>query len=163
MGLPEGITPVADFQLDRYLGRWYEIARLDHSFERQLTHVSAQYSRRADGGVRVINRGYHAVDQEWRVAEGRAYPVESVDVGYFKVSFFGPFYGSYVIFELDKKDYTYAYVTSSDRDWLWFLSRTPTISAAARQQFVDQAAKSGFAVDELIFVDQSGQPAGGPR
>ena len=104
-GMPEGVQPVSDFELDRYLGKWYEIARLDHSFERGLTQVTAEYSLRDDGGVRVVNRGFSADKGEWNEAEGKAYFVESPDLGYLKVSFFGPFYGSYVVFELDKEAY----------------------------------------------------------
>ena len=101
--VPDGIQPVHSFELDRYLGKWYEIARLDHSFERGLSKVTAEYSLRQDGGVRVINSGFSAADQEWREAEGKAYFVATEDQGHLKVSFFGPFYGSYVIFELDRE------------------------------------------------------------
>jgi apolipoprotein D and lipocalin family protein len=88
--------------LERYLGKWYEIARLDHSFERGLEKVSATYSLRDDGGVRVENRGFSQKKNTWKAAEGKAYFVRDSNEGYLKVSFFGPFYGSYVIFELDQ-------------------------------------------------------------
>jgi lipocalin len=101
VGVPKGVQPVQGFALDRYMGRWYEIARLDHSFERGLSHVTAEYSMRKDGGVRVLNRGYSENNKEWKSAEGKAYFVKSPDQGYLKVSFFGPFYGSYVVFELE--------------------------------------------------------------
>ena len=87
--MPAGVTPVAGFELERYLGKWYEIARLDHSFERGLSRVTAEYSLREDGGVRVLNRGYSAEKGEWDEAEGKAYFVETPDLGYLKVSFFG--------------------------------------------------------------------------
>ena len=93
VGVPKGVKPVQGFALDRYLGRWYEIARLDHSFERGLSHVTASYSMREDGGVRVLNRGYSEKKKEWKTAEGKAYFVKGPDEGYLKVSFFGPFYG----------------------------------------------------------------------
>jgi len=152
-GLPEGIAPVKDFALDKYLGRWYEIARLDHSFERGLQQVTAQYKMREDGGVSVTNRGFSLDDSSWSQAEGKAYFVESSDQGYLKVSFFGSFYGSYVIFEQDD-DYQYAFVTSTSRDYLWFLSRSPVVSQALKQQFFDKSKALGFAVDQLIWVDQ---------
>ena len=101
VGRPDGVEPVSGFDIDRYLGTWYEIARLDHSFERGLSRVTANYSPRADGGVRVVNRGFDAAAGEWREAEGKAYFVEDPDLGYLKVSFFGPFYGAYVVFRLD--------------------------------------------------------------
>jgi apolipoprotein D and lipocalin family protein len=92
-GAPEGVEVVSGFDLNRYLGTWYEIARLDHSFERGLSSITATYSLRDDGGVRVINRGYNAEEGEWDEAEGKAYFVGDEDVGQLKVSFFGPFYG----------------------------------------------------------------------
>ena len=102
VGMPPGVEPVEDFELDRYLGKWYEIARLDHSFERGLSRVSAEYSLREDGGVRVVNRGYSDKSGKWKESEGKAYFVDGDDTGYLKVSFFGPFYGSYVVFELER-------------------------------------------------------------
>lgn len=126
LGMPQSVKPVNEFQLDSYLGTWYEVARLDHSFERGLSNISAQYSLRDDGGVKVINRGYSIEKGEWKEAEGKAYFVEGSDQGYLKVSFFGPFYGSYVVFELDKQGYQYAFVSGPDTDYLWLLSRTAT-------------------------------------
>ena len=154
VGTPEGIEPVSDFELDRYLGKWYEIARLDHSFERGLEQISAEYSLRDDGGVRVINRGYSLADGDWREAEGKAFFVRNPDEGYLKVSFFGPFYGAYVVFGLDKENYEYSFVTGPNRSYLWLLSRSPVVSPEVLELFVDQARGLGFATDELIFVDQ---------
>jgi len=154
LGMPEGVRPVTGFEIDRYLGTWYEIARLDHSFERGLTRVTAEYSLRDDGGVRVVNRGYDAAAGEWREAVGKAYFVGSEDAGYLKVSFFGPFYGSYVVFELDQEAYRYAFVAGPDRSYLWLLARTPTIDEPLRQRFVDRAAELGFETGSLIFVEQ---------
>ncbi|MCL1146394.1 lipocalin family protein [Shewanella sp. 10N.261.52.F9] len=153
--LPSGIEPVKGFELPRYLGTWYEIARLDHSFERGLNQVTATYSMKDDGGVQVINRGFSTAEQSWDEAEGKAYFVDSPDIGHLKVSFFGPFYGAYVVYELDTKDYQYAFITSYNRDYLWFLSRTPTVDEALKQQFIEQANKLGFATDQIIWVKQS--------
>jgi apolipoprotein D and lipocalin family protein len=153
-GMPEGVRPVADFELDRYLGKWYEIARLDHSFERGLTRVTAEYSLRDDGGVRVINRGFSADKGDWDEAEGKAYFVESPDLGYLKVSFFGPFYGSYVVFELDKDAYQYAFISGPDTSYLWLLARTPTVSNQILQRFITLAGERGFDTDALILVAQ---------
>jgi len=91
---PDGVRPVDNFSLDRYLGKCYEIARLDHSFERVLIRVTADYSLREDGGVRVLNRGYLKQENEWKEAEGKAYFVQQRDRGFLKVSFFRPFYGA---------------------------------------------------------------------
>lgn len=154
LGMPPAVSPVTEFELDRYLGTWYEIARLDHSFERGLEQITANYSLRDDGGVRVLNRGYSTEAGEWEEAEGKAYFVEDPATGYLKVSFFGPFYGSYVIFELDKKDYQYAFISGPDHGYLWLLSRTPQVDAAILDDFRQQATQLGFAVDELIYVKQ---------
>lgn len=152
MGMPDGVKPVSGFELDRYLGTWYEVARLDHSFERGLSNVTAQYSLRDDGGVRVINRGYAEEKGEWDQAEGRAYFVGDESEGYLKVSFFGPFYGSYVVFALDQDDYRFAFVSGPNSSYLWLLSRTPQVSDEIKQKFVSQAELLGFNPDELIWV-----------
>lgn len=152
--VPDGIDPVNGFEADRYLGTWYEIARLDHSFERGLSNVSAEYRRNDDGSLAVINRGYNAESGEWEQADGRAVFVEDESTGHLKVSFFGPFYASYVVFELDDEDYSYAYVTGYNRDYLWFLSRTPEVSDEALQAFRARARAEGFDLNELIVVDQ---------
>lgn len=151
--LPKDIKPVGNFQLSQYLGDWYEIARLDHSFERGLTQISANYSLREDGGVRVLNKGFSIEKQEWKTAEGKAYFVEDSNTAHLKVSFFGPFYGTYVVFALDA-DYQFAFVTSYNKDYLWFLSRTPEVSDDMKIKFLQTAHAKGFDVDELIWVDQ---------
>ena len=151
--LPDGVQPVDGFEIERYLGTWYEIARLDHSFERGLERVTAEYSLREDGGIDVLNRGYSAADGRWKQAEGKAYFVEGSDKGYLKVSFFGPFYGSYVVFELDREDYRHAFVSGPTTDYLWLLARTPTASAELIERFVSRARALGFPTDELIFVE----------
>jgi apolipoprotein D and lipocalin family protein len=154
LGMPEGVRPVEGFELERYLGKWYEIARLDHSFERGLTRVTAEYSLREDGGVRVVNRGFSAAKQEWNEAEGKAYFVQGEDQGYLKVSFFGPFYGSYVVFELDREAYQYAFIAGPDTSYLWLLARTPVVSDEVLRRFTERAAELGFATDSLILVAQ---------
>ncbi len=148
---PEGIKPVTPFDVNRYLGTWYEIARLDHPFERGLSNISAHYRLMADERIRVVNRGYDDNKQQWQSADGKAYFVQDSNTGHLKVSFFGPFYGAYVIFELDT-DYQYAFVTGPNRDYLWLLSRSPVISPALRQHFIQRAEALGFAVEELIWV-----------
>lgn len=152
LGMPEGVKPVKDFELDRYLGTWYEIARLDHRFERGLSNVTAQYSLREDGNVQVINRGYSSKKGEWEEAEGKARFVGAEDQGYLKVSFFGPFYGSYIIFELDQDNYEYAFISGPDRSYLWLLARTPVISDEILRRFESQARELGFELDEMVLV-----------
>lgn len=152
-GIPKGTEPVTGFELDRYLGQWYEIARLDHSFERGLDCVTADYSRRDDGGVRVINRGVNLSEGEVDEAEGRAYFIGDEDVGRLKVSFFGPFYGGYNILELDEA-YQWVLVAGPDRRYLWILARDPQLDAATYEGLVASAERMAFPVDELIEVDQ---------
>lgn len=150
----EGITPVTGFNAERYLGKWYEIARLDHSFERGLEQVSAEYSKRDDGDIRVLNRGFSTSKQTFEEAEGRAKFVGKPDVGQLKVSFFGPFYGGYNIVELDP-NYQYALIAGNDRDYLWILARTPQLDPAIQQRLVAKAQSLGFVTDKLIFVKQN--------
>lgn len=152
LGMPEAVRPVADFELDRYLGKWYEIARLDHPFERGLEGVTAEYAIRDDGGVSVVNRGYSVEDGEWKTAEGKAYLAGEANEGYLKVSFFGPFYGSYVVFEIDREDYAYAFVSGPDTSYLWLLSREPKVSPVVIEKFKRLSQARGFDTDQLIFV-----------
>ena len=155
LGMPESVTPVSGFDLNRYLGKWYEIVRLDHSFERGMDQVTANYTLRDDGGVRVINRGFSTKKNKWKEAEGKAYFVSDKTEGYLKVSFFGPFYGSYVIFELDTSDYQYAFVSGPDTSYLWLLSRTPTVDDALMSRFIEKAKQLGFKTEELIYVNHN--------
>lgn len=153
LGMPETVTPVENFDLNRYLGKWYEIARLDHSFERGLERVTAEYSMRDDKGISVVNRGYSIEDKEWKVAEGRAYFVEEENKGYLKVSFFGPFYGSYVVFEIDREGYEYAFISGPDKSYLWLLSRTPKLQQEIIEKFKLTSKERGFDTSKLIFVN----------
>ena len=151
--VPEGVTPVTGFESERYLGTWYEIARFDHSFEDGLSRVTATYSKREDGGIRVLNKGYDAATGEWDEAEGKAYFVSDETTGHLKVSFFGPFYASYVIVELDKDNYQYSLVTGPDRSYLWILARQPTLSQDVLDELLSKAKSLGYATDEFIWVD----------
>jgi apolipoprotein D and lipocalin family protein len=154
-GVPDGVQTVSGFELERYLGTWYEIARLDHRFERGLTNVTANYSKRDDGGVSVVNRGYKPEKGEWSEATGKAYFVGAADVGQLKVSFFGPFYGAYNIMELDKDHYQYALIAGPDRDYLWILARTPTLDENVLASLVNKARSLNFPTDELIYVSHA--------
>ncbi|AFT66702.1 MULTISPECIES: lipocalin family protein [Cycloclasticus] len=154
VGIPEGVKPVENFQLERYLGTWHEIARLDHSFERGLSKVTADYSLREDGGINVVNRGFSAEKSAWQEAQGKAYFVNDADEGHLKVSFFGPFYGSYIVFELDTVGYQYAFISGPDKDYLWLLARTPTVKPEVIDQFISMSKSIGFDTSALIFVHQ---------
>ena len=151
-GIPVNVKPVGDFKAEKYLGKWYEIARLDHGFERELSKVTAEYSMREDGGIRVVNRGFHVRDQQWKQMEGKAYFVKGSDAGYLKVSFFGPFYGSYVVIALDQEDYRYSLVCGPNKSYLWLLAREPTLDYEIQTKLLSQAAALGFATNKLIFT-----------
>lgn len=156
-GIPDGITPADHFELQRYMGKWYEAARLDNHFEKGLTRTSAEYGLRDDGSVRVLNKGWNAAKNRWQSAEGRArFATASEDIGYLKVSFFGPFYGSYVIAELDHKDYQYALVCGKSRNYLWILTRTPAPDPAIVDKLIKRAAELGFDTQKLIFPQKAG-------
>ncbi len=152
VSVPSGVKPVENFDVTRYLGTWYEIARLDHSFERGLTNVSATYTPRPDGGITVLNKGYHERSGRWKQAKGRAYLVGEQSTGFLKVSFFGPFYGSYVIIALDRDDYAYAMVCGPNRSYLWLLARRQTLEKPILDALLAQAKELGFDTEALIFV-----------
>jgi apolipoprotein D and lipocalin family protein len=154
LGMPKSVTPVKGFELDKYLGKWYEIARLDHSFERGLEQVTAEYSLRKGGGVTIKNRGFSKEKNRWSEAEGKAFFVGESSVGYLKVSFFGPFYGSYVVFELDRVNYQYAFVSGPNTSYLWLLSRRPTVEKDLMARFIKKAKQLGFETEKLIYVNQ---------
>lgn len=153
--IPKGVEVVSDFDVKRYLGQWYEVARLDHSFERGLNNVTANYSMNRDGSLKVLNRGFQTRTNKWKTAEGKAKFSGSSDKGSLKVSFFGPFYGGYNIVALDKQNYQYVMIVGNNRDYLWILSRTSQFDSKIKQQLLDQAKALNFPVDKLIMVDHS--------
>lgn len=154
-GMPDKVNSVSPFSVERYQGKWYEIARLDHSFERGLQNVTADYSLNNDGSIKVLNRGFDQGEQAWSDAEGKAKFVDDKNTGHLKVSFFGPFYSSYVVFGLDQKNYNYAYVSGYNNEYLWLLSRTPTITNERKIDFINAAKARGFDTDSLIWVTQT--------
>ncbi|MEP4891376.1 MAG: lipocalin family protein [Aliiglaciecola sp.] len=153
--IPKGIEPVKNFDLNKYLGTWYEIARFDHSFEEGLQRVTAEYTLLDDGGVSVINRGFNSENGEWKEAEGKAYFVGEESIGHLKVSFFGPFYSSYIIFFLDQDDYQYALVSGPNREYLWILSRDKALPKSTIDMLVQEASEAGYDTSKLIFVDHN--------
>ena len=160
-GLPPGVKAVDDFDVQRYLGRWYEIARLDHSFERGLSRVTATYELRKDGGIRVVNRGYDAAADEWREAVGKAYLIGKPGEARLKVSFFGPFYSGYNIIALGGQDgrsegpYPYAMVCGPNRSYLWILARRPHLDASTLARLTERARALAFDTERLLYVEQA--------
>jgi len=153
---PVDAVTVTNFDGERYLGKWYEIARLDHGFERGLSEVTATYSKREDGGIKVENRGCKAEKSKWKDATGKAFYTKGETIGQLKVSFFGPFYGKYIVFDLDQENYAHAYISGGSTKYLWLLSRTPQISEAQRADFIAKSKALGYATDNLIWVAQTG-------
>lgn len=149
---PEGVTVVSPFDVKRYAGRWFEIARLDHSFERGLSDVNATYRLEADGSVAVINRGFDSAKGEWKEAVGRALFTGDPNTASLKVSFFGPFFGGYHVIALDP-DYRWAMVIGPNTGYLWILARDKQLPPGVREQLVAQAARLGVNTRELIWVE----------
>ena len=150
---PEGVQAVTDFDIDRYAGHWLELARIDHRFERGLIQTSADYSRNPDGSVRVVNRGFDPKKKAWRESQGKARFVGDPHTAALKVSFFGPFYGGYNVVALDP-NYQWAMVVGSDLDYLWILSRVPTLPPGVRNRLLAKARALGVDVDKVLWVDQ---------
>ena len=140
--VPSGLTPVTGFEADRYLGKWYEIARLDHVFERGLDHVTAEYTKRPDGTIVVVNRGYDAGKKRWREAKGVARFRVNPTVGSLKVTFFWPFTGGYHVIALDR-DYQWALIAGPSRNYLWILARKPQLAPEIYAHLVQQAREAG--------------------
>ncbi len=160
LGVPDNVTVIDGVNAEQYIGTWYEIARLDHSFERGLDNVTAHYEMNKDGSIKVSNKGYNRKDGLWNAAEGKAYFLEAPNVdktyiGKLKVSFFGPFYGAYNIIALDKVHYNYAMICGPNKKYLWILSRTPELTYPIKQHLMSQANKLGFDTDNLIHVNQN--------
>jgi apolipoprotein D and lipocalin family protein len=152
-GSPSGIQAVRNFDVNRYQGKWYEIARLDHSFERGLDNVSALYTLRGDGGIDVLNRGFDKRKDRWKQTKGRAYFVKDKTVGRLKVSFFRPFYAGYNVIALDHENYSYALVCGPDRSYLWILAREKPLSRSLIDKLLKKAENLGFEVEKMIFVE----------
>lgn len=158
---PPGVEAVSPFDLQRYQGRWYELARLDHSFERGMTDVSATYTPQADGSVRVVNRGFAAASGQWREAVGKALFTGAPTAGSLKVSFFGPFYGGYHVAALDP-DYRWALVLGPDASYCWILARDKQLDAAQRDAIVARAQALGVDTHALIWVTHKRQDPAHP-
>lgn len=144
---------VKDFEIDKYLGQWYEIARFDHRFERGLERVSANYAWREDGKIRVVNRGYNEESGQMSEATGKAKIPDPGRPSRLKVSFFWIFYSDYLILELDK-DYRWAIIGSSSDKYLWILAREPHMDDTLYRALLDKAGRRGYDVSKLIRVKQ---------
>lgn len=149
--IPEGATAVSPFNKEKYLGKWYEIARFDYRFEKDLKNVTAEYSLKDNGKIKVVNRGYNYVKQKWEEAIGKAKFAKDENTGMLKVSFFGPFYSGYNVISL-QGDYQYALIAGSSLDYLWILSRSKTIPNKVKGEFLEKAKSIGYNINKLLWV-----------
>jgi apolipoprotein D and lipocalin family protein len=154
LSIPVGVAPVAGFDVNQYLGRWYEIARLDNRFQRGLEQVTATYSLQEDGSICVENTGWHNQTRKKKTVIGKAKLVGNKQIGHLKVSFWGPFYSSYVVFYLEN-DYSVAMVCGSSKNYCWLLARKPVLSEGAIVKYLKIAQESGFAVEDFIYASST--------
>lgn len=149
--IPNNITAVRAFDKNKYLGKWYEIARFDFKFEKNLNNTTANYSINPDGSIKVVNRGYNTISNEWKEASGKAKFVGQVSIAMLKVSFFGPFYAGYNVIAIDP-NYKYALVCGSTLDYLWILSRETIIPEEIKTKYVALAKSLGFNTEKLLWI-----------
>jgi len=150
--IPKGVTVVSPFEKEKYLGKWFEIARFDFRFERGLNNTTAEYSLNSNGTIKVVNRGYNYEKKIWKEATGKAKFVQHESIAMLKVSFFGPFYGGYNVIAIDP-EYKYALVSGSNFDYLWILSREKTIPAEIKSLYLEKAEKLGYKVSNLLWIE----------
>lgn len=151
--IPKGAVAVKPFEVNRYLGKWYEIARFDFRFERNLNNTTAEYFLRDDGNIRVVNIGYDYTKNKWKKATGKAKLRDEKGEGKLKVSFFGPFYAGYNVIALDP-EYRYALVAGKNLKYLWFLSRDRTMPETVKQDYLQKAQSLGYDTSKLVWVKQ---------
>jgi apolipoprotein D and lipocalin family protein len=150
--IPKGATAIKPFDKEKYLGKWYEIARMDFKYERGLNNTTAEYSVRDDGKIKVDNKGFKTQTKEWKQAIGKAKFVGEQNVAMLKVSFFGPFYSGYNVIALDN-EYKYALVAGKNLNYLWILSRETTIPENIKQNYLKIAENLGYKTSELLWIE----------
>lgn len=154
VGIPKGATAVNNFDADRYLGKWYEIPRFDFRFEKGLNNVTAEYSKKDNGHIRVKNRGYDYAKSKWKESIGEARFVKNPELAELKVSFFKPIWSGYNVIDLDE-NYKYALIAGKDLDYLWILSRETSIPDDIKQRFLEKAKAVGYDTGRLIWVEHN--------
>ena len=145
---------INNFDVSKYLGKWYEVARYDSWFENNMDKTQAFYSLNEDGTVRVENSGFDTTKEKWKTSVGKAKFRGAKNIGELKVSFFGPFYADYTILALDS-EYKYSLVSGGTTDYLWILSRTKTIPEEIKNEYLSIAKKIGFDTSNLVWVNQN--------
>ena len=149
--IPKGVTAIHEFDKTKYLGKWYEIARLDFKFERNLNNTTAEYSTNTNGTIKVVNKGYNTKNDKWQSATGKAKFVKDENLAMLKVSFFGPFYAGYNVIAIDK-EYKYALIAGKNLKYLWILSRDTTIPKETKIKYLELAQSVGFKINDLVWV-----------
>ena len=150
--IPNGVVAVKPFDKEKYLGKWYEIARLDFRYERNLNNTTAQYSLNENNTIKVDNRGFNYKKEQKEQAIGKAKFVGDENIAMLKVSFFGPFYAGYNVIALDE-DYKYALVSGDSFKYLWILSRYKTIPQDIRNKYLKIAEDYGYKTKDLVWVE----------
>jgi apolipoprotein D and lipocalin family protein len=149
--IPKGAEAVQAFDKEKYLGKWYEIARMDFKFEKNLNNTTAVYSINDNGTIKVVNRGFNTKKEEWTQAMGKAKFVGDENVGMLKVSFFGPFYSGYNVIAVDQ-NYKYALVAGKSLKYLWILSRDTDIPKEIKDKYLEMAEDIGYDTSTLLWV-----------
>ena len=151
--VPDNIKVVENFDINKYSGKWYEIARFDFKFEKDMKQVTAEYAVNEDGSLKVLNKGFNYVDQEWTEKEGKGEFVGATNKGALKVSFFGPFYSGYNVVALED-NYNYALVFGESTEYIWILSRKQSIPDRVKDKFLKMAKDAGYNLDRLVWTKQ---------
>lgn len=149
--IPKGVNAVTPFYKDKYLGKWYEIARFDFRFEKDLNNTTAEYSVNRNGSIRVVNSGYDTIRKQMVQAVGKAKFKGDENTAMLKVSFFGPFYAGYNVIAIDQ-DYKYALVCGQSLDYLWILARETSIPDEIRKKYLEIAQNAGFDIKKLLWI-----------
>ena len=153
VSLPKGAKAVKPFDKERYLGKWFEIARMDFKFEKNLSNVTAEYSQADEGIIQVKNRGYDTLKNVWKQSIGKAKSVKDPQEARLKVSFFGPFYAGYNVIAIDP-DYQYALVAGNNLKYLWILSRSTNVPKKVKDDYLEQAKALGYETEKLVWTLQ---------
>lgn len=152
--IPKEVTAVKNFQKEKYLGKWYEIARIDFRFEKNLNNTTAEYSEAENGKIKVVNSGFDYTRNKWKKAVGKAKFAGDDKTGMLKVSFWGPFYAGYNVIKIDE-NYTCSLVAGKNFNYLWILSKTPTIPDNVKAEYVQYAQSLGFDTSRLVWVEHN--------
>ena len=154
--IPKGVKAVEPFEKAKYLGKWYEIARIDFKYEKDLNNTTAEYSLNANGTIKVTNKGYNTKTGQWKQAIGKAKFAVNDRIGILKVSFFGPFYSGYNVIALDS-DYKYALIAGANYKYLWILSRETSIPDEIKNKYLKIANDFGYNTSDLLWIVHDNQ------